>query len=130
MSSEEGEHLTDREWRYLRRIHKNFDYTNENKDKGKAPEDKNGSDEEGKEFSRTFLKTMQDIAREIKEMRTDRIRNSPRRPHLGECSGISQHWSGQLVNQPQVSPTFHYAYLLGFGKLRVTRATISRRLLC
>ena len=95
----------------MRRRQKNFDYTNEDKEKSKTPEDGNGSDEEGKEFARNLLKTMQDLAREIKEMRIDRIKESPRRFHLGESSGISQHWNDQPVNQPQVSqrstvPTF------------------------
>ena len=54
---------------------------------------------------------MQDLAREIKEMRMDRIKESPKRFHLGESSGISHHWNDQPVNQPQVSqrstvPTF------------------------
>ena len=45
MSSEEEEPLTDREKRYLKRRHKKkFDSTNENEDKGKAPE--SGSEEE------------------------------------------------------------------------------------
>ena len=45
----------------------------------------------------------EDLSREIKEMRTDRIKESPRRFHLGESPGISQHWNDQPVNQPQVS---------------------------
>ena len=111
MSSEEGEPLTNRQQRYLSRRQKNFYYTNEDKDKGKTPKDGNGSDEEGKEFARTLLKAMQDLAREIKEMRIYRIKESPRIFHLGESSGISQHQNVQLVNQPQVSqcstmPTF------------------------
>lgn len=54
---------------------------------------------------------MQDISREIKEMRLDRIKESPTRFHLGERFGMSHHWIDQLVHQPQVSqhstmPTF------------------------
>ena len=98
MSSEEGEHLTNKDQRYLRRRNKNFDYTNEDKYKGKTPEDGNGSDEEGKEFAKNILKAMQDLAREIKDMRIDKIKESPRIFHLGESSRISQHWNDQPVN--------------------------------
>ena len=54
---------------------------------------------------------MQDLAREIKEMIWDRIKEYPKRFHLGEISGMSHHWNDQPVNQPQVSqrstmPTF------------------------
>ena len=42
MSSEEEEPITDREKRYIKRRQKKFDYTNDDKDKGKAPE--SGSD--------------------------------------------------------------------------------------
>ena len=45
---------------------------------------------------------MQDLTREIKEMRVDRMRESPGRFHPGESSGMSHHWTGQPVNQPQV----------------------------
>ena len=44
---------------------------------------------------------MQDLAREIKEMRMDRMREYPRIFHPGEISDMSHHWTGQLVNQPQ-----------------------------
>ena len=54
MSTEEDEPLTDREKRYLKRRQKKFDYTNDDQDKGKAP--KSRSDEDGKEFVKTFLK--------------------------------------------------------------------------
>ena len=37
MSSEEGEPHIDREKRYQKRRRKNFEYTNDNEDKGKAP---------------------------------------------------------------------------------------------
>ena len=54
---------------------------------------------------------MQDIAREIKEMRMDRFKESPKGFHHGEGFGMSHHWSDQSVQQPQVSqcsamPTF------------------------
>ena len=87
MSSKEEEPLTDREERYLKRRHKKFDHTNDDKDKGKAPE--SGSDEDGKEFAKTLLKSMQDLAREIKEMRMERIKESPKIFHFGEISCIS-----------------------------------------
>ena len=43
-----------------------------NEDKGKAPV--SGSDEEGKEFAKILLRAMQDLAREIKEMRMEIIK--------------------------------------------------------
>ena len=54
---------------------------------------------------------MQDIAREIKEMRMERFKESPRGFHHGEGFGMSHHWNDQPVHQPQVSqcstmPTF------------------------
>ena len=109
MSSKEDEHLTDREERYLRRRKKKFDYTNDDQDKGKALE--SGSDEEGKDFAKILLRAMQDLTREIKEMRMDRIKESPKRFHLGESSGMSHHWNDQPIHQPQISqhsimPTF------------------------
>ena len=73
MSSEDEEPLTDKEMRYLKRIHKKkFDYTNDNEDKGKAPAF--GSEEEGKDFAKIIFRAMQDLAREIKEMRLDKIK--------------------------------------------------------
>ena len=81
MSSEEDEPLTDREKRYLKRRQKKFYYTNDDQDKGKAPE--SGSDVEGKDFAKILLKAMQDIDREIKEMRFDRIKEYPKRFRLG-----------------------------------------------
>ena len=90
MSSEEEEPITDREKRYIKRRQKNnFDYTNDNEDKGKALE--SGSEEEEKDFPKILLKAMQDIAREIKEMRLDRIKESPKGFHLEESSGMSHH---------------------------------------
>ena len=98
MSSKEDDPLTNREKRYLKIIQKKFYYTNDDKDKGKAPE--SGSDVEGKDFAKILLKSMQDLAREIKEMRLDRIKESPRIFHLGEISGMSHHWNDQPVNRP------------------------------
>ena len=54
---------------------------------------------------------MQDLSREIKEMRMEEIKESHKGFHLGEISGISHHWNDQPVHQPQVSqhstmPTF------------------------
>ena len=54
MYSEEYDPLTDREKRYLRIRQNKFDYTIDDKDKGKAPE--SGGDEDGKEFTKTLLK--------------------------------------------------------------------------
>ena len=96
---EEYEPLTEREKRYQNRSHKKFDYTTEDQDKGKAPETR--SDKEGDEFARTLLVAMQDLAKQIKKMRMDRMRESPGRFHLGKSSDMSHHWTGQLVNQPQ-----------------------------
>ena len=81
MSLEEEEPLTEREKRYLKRRQKKFDYTNDDKDKGKALE--SGSDEEGKDFAKILSRAMQDLAREIKEMRMEIIKESPKRFHLG-----------------------------------------------
>ena len=72
MSSEEEEPLTDRDKKYLKRIHKKFDYTNDNEDKGKAPF--SGGEDEDKDCPEILLRAMQDLAREIKEMRMDRIK--------------------------------------------------------
>ena len=44
---------------------------------------------------------MQDLSREIKEMRLDRMREYPGRFHLGEISDMSHHGTGQPVNLPQ-----------------------------
>ena len=110
MSSEEEEPLTNREKRYLKRRQKNkSDYTNDNEDKGKAPE--SGSDVEEKDLPKILLRAMQDLAREIKEMSLDRIKESHNGFHLGEGSGMSHHWNDQPMHQPQVSqcstmPTF------------------------
>ena len=54
MSSEEYEPLTDKEKRYIRRRQKKFDYTNDDKDKGKGPE--SGSDVEEKDFPKILLR--------------------------------------------------------------------------
>ena len=89
MISEDDDPLTKREKRYQNRSHKEFDYTTDDQDKGKAPE--TGSDKEGEEFARTLLIAMQDLAREIKEMRIDKIKESPRRPHPRETSIMSHH---------------------------------------
>ena len=74
MSSEEGDPLTNREKRHLRRMNRKFDYTNDKEDKGKTP--LSGEDEE-KEFPKILLRTMQAIAREINEMMIDRYKESP-----------------------------------------------------
>jgi len=98
MSFEEEEPLTDREKRYLKRIHINFDYTNDNEDKGKAP--LSGGEDEDKDFPKILLRAMQYLTREIKEMRIDKIKESPKGFHLGEGSGMSHHWNDQPLHQP------------------------------
>ena len=67
MSSEEGDPLTDRMKRYLKIRNQRYDYTDK-EEKGKNP--LLGEDE--KEYPKIIIQTMQDIAREIKEMRMDR----------------------------------------------------------
>ena len=69
MSSEEGDPLTDREKRYLKRRHRKFDYIDDKEDKAKTPLSR---EDEEKEYPKLFLQTIQDIAREIKEMMMDR----------------------------------------------------------
>ena len=97
MSFEEGDPLTDREKRYQRRIQRKFDYKNDKEEKEKTPLSR-GEDEE-KEFPNILLKAMQDIYREIKEMRMDRYKESPKGSQHGEGSGISHHWSDQPIKQ-------------------------------
>ena len=97
--SEEDDLLTKKEKRYQNISHKKYYYTTEDQDKGKAPE--TTSDKEGEEFARTLLVAMQDLTREIKEMRMDRMREYPGRFHPGESSDMSHHWTGQPVNFPQ-----------------------------
>ena len=113
MSSEEEEPLTDRENMYLKGIQKKFDYTNDNEDNGKAPA--SGSDEEGKDFSKILLRAMQDLAREIKEMRLEKIKESPKKFHLGESSGMSHHWNDQPVHQPLFSQRYTMPTFLAMG---------------
>ena len=79
LHSEEDEPLTERDKRYQNRSQKKFDYTTDDQDKGKAP--KTASDKEGEE--RNLLVAMQDLAREIKEMILDRMRESLGRFHPG-----------------------------------------------
>ena len=50
-----------------------------------------GSEEEEMDFPKILLRAMQDLSREIKEMRMDRIKESTKGFHLGEGSGISHH---------------------------------------
>ena len=64
---------------------------------------------------------MQDLSREIKEMRLEKIKESPKGFHLGESFGMSHHLNDQLENQPQVSqcstmPTFLAMGNEGFQK--------------
>ena len=93
MLSEEGDPLTYRVKRYLRRRIQKFDYTYDKEDKDKTP--LSGEDEE--DYAKLLLRTMQDIAREIKEMRMDRYKESPKGFLHVEGSDISHHWSDQPV---------------------------------
>ena len=95
MSSEEGDPLTDRERRYLRRNQK-YDYTYDKEDKGKTPL---SGEEDDKEFPKLLLRTMQEIVREIKDMRMDRHKESPKWFLHGEGSNISHHGSDQPMKQ-------------------------------
>ena len=96
MTQKEDEPLIDREKRYRNRSQKKFDYTNDDQDKGKALE--TGSDKEGEEFARTLLVAMQDLAKEIKEMRLDKLKESLRSFDPGESSDMSHHWNDQPLN--------------------------------
>ena len=49
---------------------------------------------------------MQDLARDIKEMRMDRIKEYPKIIHPGESSAMSHHWNDQPMNQPQAPQHF------------------------
>ena len=100
MSFEEGEPLTNRERRYQRRRHQKFYYIDDKEDKGKTP--LSGEDEE-KEYQKLLLRTMQEIAIEIKEMRMDRYKKYPKGFLHGQCFDISHHWSDQPVQKKQVS---------------------------
>ena len=99
LHSEEDDPLTEMEKRYHNRSRKKYDYTTEDQDKGKAPE--TTSDKEGEEFARTLLVAMQDITKEIKEMRVEIMREYLGRFHPRESSDISHHGTGQPVNLPQ-----------------------------
>ena len=68
MSSKEGDPFIYREKRYLERNQK-YDYIDDKEDKGKTLLSR---ESEEKEFPKLLLRTMQDIAREIKEMMMDR----------------------------------------------------------
>ena len=60
-----------------------------------------------KEFPKLLLQNMQDIAREIMEMRMERHKESPRGFLHGESSGVSHHWYKQpKVSQHSTMPTF------------------------
>ena len=95
MSFEEGYPLTDREKRYQRRRHRNFGYTTDKEDKGKTP--LSGGEYEEKYFPKIIIKAVQEIAREIKEMRMDSYKEYPKIFQHGEGFDISHHWSDQPV---------------------------------
>ena len=108
MHSEDEDPLTERERRYQNIIHKNYDYTtvdlDKGQDKGKAPK-LNDKDKKAEEFEKTLLVTMQYLYKEIKEMRIDRMTESLGRFHQGESSDMSQFGIGQPVSLPQVPQT-------------------------
>ena len=58
---------------------------------------------------------MQGIAREIKDMRMDIYKESPKGFHHGEGSGMSHHWNDQPVHQPQVSQCSTMRTFLAMG---------------
>ena len=68
------------------------------------------------EFPKILLQTMQNIAREIKEMRMERHKETPRMFLHGESSGTLHHWGEKLVMQ-QVSQcsTMHTFVVAGNG---------------
>ena len=92
LHSEDENPLSERERRYQNRIHINYDYTtvdlDKGQDKGKALE-LNDKDKEAEEFAKNLLEAMQDLSKEIKETRIDRMRESLGRLHQGESSKIS-----------------------------------------
>ena len=89
---------------YQNRIYRKYDYTtidlDKGQDKGKAPESMNDKDKEAEEFAKTHLEAMQDLSKEIKEMRIDRMRESLGRFHQGESSEMSHYGIGQPVSLP------------------------------
>ena len=92
MYSEEGEPLTERKKRYNR--NQGYDQTNKKGDKGKTPI--SGETDE-KEFPKLLLQDMQDIAQEIKEMRMEKHKESPRGFLHGESFKISHHQYEKIV---------------------------------
>ena len=63
-----------------------------------------------KEFPKLLLQTMQDISKEIKEMRMERQKDTTRGFLHGESSRTSHHWGEQpvvhQVSQCSTVPTF------------------------
>ena len=107
MHSKDEDPLTER---YQNRIHRKYEYTTEDldrgQDKGKAPvNEKDEKDKEAEEFAKTLLETMQNISKEIKEMRVDRMRESLRIFHQRESSDMSHFGTGQPVSLPQAPQT-------------------------
>ena len=106
LHSEDEDPLSERERRYQNRSHRKYYYTtvdlDKDQDKGKAPmNEKDEKDKEVEEFSKTLLETMQNLSKEIKEMRVDRMRESLGRFHQGESSDMSHFGTGQPVSLPQ-----------------------------
>ena len=106
LHSEEEDPPTERERRYQIRIHKKYDPTTDGPDKGqekgKAAESVNDKEKDVEEFVKNLLETMQDLSKEIKEMRVDKMRESLERFHHGESSEVSHYGTGQPVSFPQV----------------------------
>ena len=69
-------------------------------------------EEEGyrKDFFNLLLRTIHDLAKDIKEMRVERRRETPRGLKNGESSGTSHHWYEKLKmrqdSQRSTIPTF------------------------
>ena len=61
----------------------------------------NDNDKEEEEFEKTLLEAMQDLSKEIKEMRIDQMMDSLGRLHQGESSEMSQFGTGPPVSFPQ-----------------------------
>ena len=60
----------------------------------------NDKHKEAEEFAKTLLEAMQDLSKEIKEMRIDRRLLG--RLHQGESSEMSHFGTGQPMSLPQV----------------------------
>ena len=118
LHSEDEDPISERERIYQNRSHRKYDYTtidlDKGQDKGKAPESVNDKDKEAEEFAKILLEAMQDLSKEIKEMRIDRMRESLGRFHQGESSDMSQFGTGQLVSLPQAPQDSQFSIMPTF----------------